>query len=64
MNTQIEEYNRKLSKTAQAYDHVQFLDVDINCNIYTKHGLHFNNFGKVQLAKQLASIKRLTHLWH
>jgi hypothetical protein len=59
MNKQIQDYNRKLSKIAWAYDHVQFLDVDIECNLYTKHGLHFNKFGKVQLAKQLASIVQL-----
>jgi hypothetical protein len=35
------------------------LDVDINHNLYTKHGLHFNKFGKVQLAKQLTSIVQL-----
>jgi hypothetical protein len=59
MNEQIKEYNRKLSKIALAYDHIQFLDVDINRNLYTKHGLHFNKFGKVQLAKQLVSIVQL-----
>jgi hypothetical protein len=35
------------------------VDVDINRNLYTIHGLHFNKFGKVQLAKQLASIVQL-----
>jgi hypothetical protein len=44
---------------ARAYDHVQFLDVDTNRNLYTKHGLHFNKFGKVQLAKKLLSIVQL-----
>jgi hypothetical protein len=59
MNKQIMEYNRKLSKIARAYNHVQFSDVDINRNLYTKQGLCFNKFGKVQLAKQLVSLVQL-----
>jgi hypothetical protein len=33
--------------------------VDISHNLYTKHGLHFNKFGKIQLAKKLAFIVQL-----
>jgi hypothetical protein len=33
--------------------------VDINRNLYTKYGLHFNKFGKVQLAMQLESTVEL-----
>jgi hypothetical protein len=60
MNNEIRIHNRNLFKVAQDFDHIKFLELDVNRSFFfTKHGLYFNGLGKAHLAKQIASIVQL-----
>jgi hypothetical protein len=52
-------YNSKLYKITQAFNHAKFIEFDSNKIHFTKHGLHFSKLRTAHLAKQIASIAQL-----
>jgi hypothetical protein len=56
VNKEINAFNSKLKKIAKLFNRVTILEFNSNRNLCTQHGLHFNGFGKWQLAKQVASL--------
>lgn len=53
-NHDIGKFNKKLLKLTKVFPHASFLQTDQNRQLFTKHGLHYNKFGKYILLHQLA----------
>ena len=53
-NHDIRKFNKKLEKLTKISPHASFLKTEQNRQLFTKHGLHYNNFGKHCLLHQLA----------
>ena len=54
-NLEIHAANRKLNKTAKAYNNVAIVDSNLLWKCLTRHGLHLNKYGKEWLSKQIAT---------
>jgi hypothetical protein len=57
VDNEIRKYNRNLFKITQAFDHTKFLELEFDWIFYMRRRLHFNKFGKTQLAKQALYIQ-------
>jgi hypothetical protein len=53
VSKEVTRFNRKLAKCTKLYEHCAFVDVDLNRDLFTKHGLHLNGLGKNEIVKQL-----------
>jgi lysophospholipase L1-like esterase len=54
MNKEIEIFNRKLKRIMKIYNHTEVIDMSVNRDHYTKHGLHMNKTGKEWRARRTA----------
>jgi hypothetical protein len=54
VNNEVKGFNRKLQKMMKIYDNTEILDVDINREYYTRHGLHMNISGREKMAKKIS----------
>jgi hypothetical protein len=60
VNREIRIYNRKLRKFTKVFKHVSIIEMNNDRETFTSHGLHLNNLGNQQIAKQVANeIRRL-----
>lgn len=60
INDNIKKFSKKLGKYMKLNEHVTILDSPQNRDYFTRHGLHYNGFGKDIICSQLAlSIKNL-----
>jgi hypothetical protein len=50
VNNKIQVFNRKLSKMIKAMSHVVLLDLALDKNDFTQHGMHLNVLGKEKVA--------------
>jgi len=55
VNNEIRSFNRKLTKSARAYQYASILEMSSNRKLFTNHGLHLNGLGKEVLSKQIVS---------
>jgi hypothetical protein len=53
VNKEITRFNRKLAKSTKLYGYCTLVNVDLNKDLFTKHGLHLNGLGKEVVMKQL-----------
>jgi hypothetical protein len=51
VNSEIEEFNKKLQKIATLYNHVSLLETNLKRECFTKHGLHWNFLGKTMVVE-------------
>jgi lysophospholipase L1-like esterase len=56
VNNEVKGFNRKLQKMMKIYNNTEILDVDINREHYTHHGLHMNISGKEKMAKRISDV--------
>jgi len=56
MNKTISKLNVKLQKLVKLNPHTKFLETPKDINLYTKHGLHFNEKGKYLINLKIASL--------
>jgi lysophospholipase L1-like esterase len=54
VNSLTRSFNSKLLKLAKAFSHVSIIEIVNNRFLFTKHGLHLNDFGKELLSSQRA----------
>ena len=54
VNEEVKVFNRKLRKHLKACNNTQMVEVDSNRDYYTRHGLHLNQKGKEQMARNIA----------
>jgi hypothetical protein len=54
VNKEIETFNRKLKRIMKRYNHTEVVDMSINRDHCTQHGLHMNKSGKEWLARRTA----------
>jgi flagellar biosynthesis regulator FlbT len=60
VNREIRIFNRKLQKFTEVFKHVSIIEMNNDRETFTSHGLHLNNLGQQQIAKQVANeIRRL-----
>jgi hypothetical protein len=55
VNKEAEVFNRKLGKLVKAFKHTALIKLDLNRELFTKHGLHMNGKGKELVAKKIMS---------
>ena len=51
INTEIQAFNRKLRKVIKPFLHVKLLELPLNREDFTDHGLHLNSIGKETVSK-------------
>jgi hypothetical protein len=54
VNSEIEEFNRKLKKIVTSYNHVTLLETNFERECFTRHGLHWNSVGKTLVVKLIS----------
>ena len=54
VNHEVKVYNRKLKNNLKLFDNTCVLEVDTDCELYTRHGLHMNLKGKERIARKIA----------
>jgi hypothetical protein len=59
VNTEIQAFNRKLRKMIKPFLHVKLLELPMNREDFTDHGLHLNSMGKEKVSKIIG--KHLTN---
>jgi hypothetical protein len=63
VNYEVKVFNRKQGRQSKVHKNVSVITVDLDRDLYTRYGLHFNAKGKEQTAKRFASaIKDLVHI--
>ena len=55
VNEETREFNRKLKSLSEQYANLCVLEISINREVYTRHGLHMNRIGKEQTAGKIAT---------
>lgn len=56
INTEIQAFNRKLRKMVKPYSCVKILDLPLDREDFTSHGLHLNSTGKDEVSKLMVNI--------
>ena len=56
VNQEVSKFNRKLNKIMKTQTHVKILELELNRQHYTRHGLHLNSEGKRIVSQNLALI--------
>jgi lysophospholipase L1-like esterase len=56
VNKEVETFNRKLIKLIKPLEHVLIAKSESNRNYFTSHGLHLNNKGKEQVAREVSKV--------
>jgi hypothetical protein len=51
INTETQTFNRKLGKMIKTLSHVKLLDIKLDRDDFTRHGMHLNVPGKDKVAK-------------
>jgi len=54
VNQEVNTFNRKLSKIMKLHPNAQVLEVELDRNHFTRHGLHLNSERKSQLSQKLS----------
>ena len=54
-NLEIQAVNRKLNKTAKAFNHITIVETDLNRKYFTQHGTHLNKSGTEWLSKLIVT---------
>jgi hypothetical protein len=54
VNNEVKVFNRKLQKRMKPFNTVEIVDVDINREHFTQHGLHINTSGKEKIARKVS----------
>jgi hypothetical protein len=62
VNKEVEVFNRKLGKLVKAFEYTALIKLDLNRELFTKHGLHMNGKGKELVAKKIMSTMK--HMLH
>jgi hypothetical protein len=63
VNHEVKAFNRNLGKQKKVHKNLSVINVDLEREIYTRHGLHLNPKGKEQIANNVISvIKDLFHI--
>jgi hypothetical protein len=62
VNSKVKAFNRKLCNRMKRFDHIEIIDVDLNTEHFTQHGLHTNMAGKELITQRTAKniIRTLT----
>jgi hypothetical protein len=55
VNKEVEAFNTKLGKMVKAFEHTTLIKLDLNRELFTKHGLHMNNKGKELVTRKIIS---------
>ena len=55
VNKEVNAFNKKLKKIIKPYDHTRNLNLKLEREHFTKHGLHMNGNGKKRIAELLTS---------
>ena len=58
VNKEVIVFNRKLKKVMKPYNHVKIIDVDVDRQHFTRHGLHLNGRGKEEMGKKIGEVLR------
>ena len=58
VNQEVTTFNRKLSKIMKLHPKAQVLEVELDRNHFTRHGLHLNSEGKSRLSQKLSLLIR------
>ena len=59
-NGEVEVFNRKLHKQMKVFNHTALLDMNLNREHFTQHGLHMNTSGKKLISQRIAyNIRRI-----
>jgi hypothetical protein len=53
VNEEVRVYNRELVKCLESYENIDYIEVDSNRELFTKHGLHLNSKGKNLMAMKI-----------
>jgi hypothetical protein len=62
VNKEVEVFNRKLRKQMKVFENIALITLNLNRDLFTKHGLHLNNKGKELAARKIvSSIKHMLH---
>ena len=51
VNTEVKVFNRKLKKIMKGFENSRVIDINMDRNLFTQHGLHMNASGKTEIAK-------------
>ena len=54
VNTEVKRFNKKVEKIAKLYNHATFLNVNLNLDNFTRHGLHLNKKGKIEILRLMS----------
>jgi len=55
VNNEVQAFNRKLFKTMKMFEHTKIIEVNLNREHFTRHGLHMNAAGKELIAQRIAN---------
>ena len=61
VNKEVKSFNIKLKEKMNRFKNVTMIDVNLERNGFTRHGLHMNNRGKEILSREIA--EKLSGLW-
>jgi hypothetical protein len=62
VNKKVEVFNRKFGKLVKAFEYTALIKLDLNRELFTKHGLHMNGERKKLVAKKImTTIKHMLH---
>jgi hypothetical protein len=64
VNKEVIHFNRKIRKLIKPFDYVQMVNVDLQREQFTMHGMHVNRQGKDITARHLATIIKNTFTEH
>ena len=55
VNEETREFNRKLKSLSEQFANLCVIEISINREVYTRHGLHMNRIGEEQTAEKIAT---------
>ena len=58
VNEEVTAFNRKLKKRLKIHNHAMVIDVDLSRECFTRHGLHLNRHGKIEVCNKIAQTIR------
>jgi hypothetical protein len=58
VNNEVKVFNRKVQKIMKTFNNVEIVDVDMNREHFTQHGLHMNTSDKEKIARNISDVVR------